>query len=158
MDASGNVYVLDALPRVQEFTPGGTFITQFGQPGFADGQLTGPSGIALDRAGNIYVADAAQNRVQEFSPAGAFVMSFGQGLLQRPGYLAFDASGDLLVSDAGNARVARFSATGEFVGAIGAPGSADGQFVETQGLGIDPAGNLFVVDARPRVEKFRFVP
>jgi sugar lactone lactonase YvrE len=64
------VYVTDAnLGRVQAFDLNGTYLGQWGTKGTGAFQFNGPSGISHDAAGNIYVADAGNNRVQVFSTA-----------------------------------------------------------------------------------------
>src|SRR5438132_524077 len=72
---SGHLYVADSVnDRVQEFLPKGPFLRLFGSTGSLDGQLSSPSGLGIDRAGDIYVSDGAQ-RVQEFSPSRVFIRS-----------------------------------------------------------------------------------
>jgi len=53
---------------VRKFTPAGTFITQWGGLGSGDGQFREVQGIAVDSAGNVYVADTDNHRVQTFIP------------------------------------------------------------------------------------------
>ena len=52
--------------RIQKFTADGQFITRWGTEGTGDGQLSGPTGITLDSAGNVYVTELGNNRVQVF--------------------------------------------------------------------------------------------
>ena len=78
VDASGNVYVADVgNNRIQVFTSDGTYLTQWGtegredrRPGVGmgkgDGQFNGPLGVAVDRSGDVYVADAGNKRIQVF--------------------------------------------------------------------------------------------
>lgn len=69
-DAAGNVYVADTNNhRIQKFTGGGAYITQWGSHGSGDGQFDAPLGIAIDTAGNVHVADANNNRIQKFGDA-----------------------------------------------------------------------------------------
>ncbi len=58
--------------RVQKFSPAGAFLSKFGSYGSGDGQFSYPYGIAIDSAGNIYVADTNNNRIQKFNSAGRF--------------------------------------------------------------------------------------
>ena len=67
VDAAGNVYVTDAdINRIQMFTSGGDYITQWGRSGAGNGQFGFPRGVATDAAGNIYVADTGNDSIQKF--------------------------------------------------------------------------------------------
>lgn len=52
--------------RIQSFTNTGVYVTQWGTPGNGDGQFSRPYSIAIDAAGDIYVAEIGNNRVQKF--------------------------------------------------------------------------------------------
>ncbi len=54
-----------------------SFVTKFGGYGEGNGQLNSPQGIAIDRDGNIYVADMRNSRIVKFSSAGEFLLSWG---------------------------------------------------------------------------------
>ena len=54
--------------RIEKFTNDGRFITTIGSYGLGDGQLNGPYGVAVDRSGNVFVAEGFNNRIQEFAP------------------------------------------------------------------------------------------
>ena len=56
------------------------YTTSFGTEGTGAGQFKGPLGVAVDGAGNVWVADAGNNRVEEFSSAGAFIKTVGWGV------------------------------------------------------------------------------
>jgi DNA-binding beta-propeller fold protein YncE len=81
-----------------------------GASGSGTGLLSGPTGIALDARGYLYVVDADNNRVREFSPAGESVGSwgsFGKGSLQfdTPSDIAIRRPDRLYVADANNKRI-----------------------------------------------------
>src|SRR5207302_9538517 len=68
--AAGTVYVTDAkLGRVQAFSLEGSYLGGWGSKGTGAFQFNSPSGITHDGAGNLYIADAGNNRVLEFSPS-----------------------------------------------------------------------------------------
>jgi DNA-binding beta-propeller fold protein YncE len=69
---TGNVYVSDpGNDRIEKFTSAGTYVSQWGSQGSANGQFNGPFGLAIGPAGNVYVADYANHRIQSFTSAGA---------------------------------------------------------------------------------------
>jgi sugar lactone lactonase YvrE len=102
-------------------------------PSFAP---SGPTGIALDAKGNVYVANIYTNAVQEFSPSGQDMGVFCTGL-NLPTALAFDAGGNLYVANARDGVVEKFSPSGQDLGA----------FVVDQigvyGILFDSQGNFF---------------
>jgi len=121
IDASGNLYLTDSLNHnVRKITPAGVVTTLAGTTGVAgdaDGQgsaasFNGPHGIALDKAGNVYVADTENNLIRRISTSGEVTTVAGKrgltgntlgafdGALNRPMGLAFDADGALLVTSA----------------------------------------------------------
>src|SRR5206468_1707187 len=87
---------------------------RWGTSGSAPGELFFPTGIDVDKAGNLYVTDSGNQRVQLFKPDGAFVEAFGgagagDGQLNNPADVALDPSGRVFVMDKDNSRVQRFS-------------------------------------------------
>jgi DNA-binding beta-propeller fold protein YncE len=89
VDPSGNIWVSDyANACIQQFTPNGVFLQQFGTYGSDQGQFHFPSGITIDNAGNLWVADVSNQRIQEFSivpePATLSLLALaGSALLAR---------------------------------------------------------------------------
>jgi hypothetical protein len=67
---NGDIYVADSgNNRVQRFNRDGSFLSEFGGMGPANGQFNNPTGIAVDNQGFVYVSDTNNNRVQKFAPA-----------------------------------------------------------------------------------------
>jgi len=137
MDGRGNLYVVDQRNhRVRRIAPDGTITTVAGSgnghmsAGYGgDGgpataaQMNHPSAVAVDGAGNIYIADMMNHRVRRVTPDGKIATVAGNG---RPGYsgdggpgpagqlnspagLALDAAGNLYVADWQNFRVRKLS-------------------------------------------------
>lgn len=174
----GAVYVVDMLnTRVQQFSRDGAFVRQFGGLGRGDGQFQrersiGPTGIATDSDGFVYVADTWNHRIQKFTPEGAFVAKWGSynnlvapapGAPQgdRNGFygprgIAITPNGEVFVTDTGNARVVVFKTDGQFVREFGQKGSGPNQLNEPVGIAVSADGaRVFVADsANARIAVF----
>jgi sugar lactone lactonase YvrE len=103
VDASGNVYVTDFSShfffshRIQKFTGNGAYLAKWGSYGAGDGQFNYPTEVTTDGFGNVYVAEAGNNRIQKFGcPSGGTFPSCraitSAGILFDTRY-ATDASG-----------------------------------------------------------------
>lgn len=134
-------------------------ITQAGA-GYAE-----PFGVAVDRAGNVYVADAGQhNQIRKIAPDGAQSVLAGSGeghadgtgaaaSFNTPSGIALDAGGNLIVADTGNHVIRKVSMAGVVttLAGSGVAGFADGagrqaQFNGPLGVAADKAGNVYVAD------------
>ena len=69
----GRIYTTDSAARIMVWSPGGDLLDQFGGRGRTLGKLDAPAQIALDGAGNLWVADRGNNRVQQFALAAPAV-------------------------------------------------------------------------------------
>lgn len=176
-DGTGNVYVADTYnDTIREITPSGTvstFAGQAGVQGSADGtgrlaNFNHPFGIATDSAGNVYVADTANDTIRKITPAGTSTTLAGTALqpghadgsgssarFSAPQAITADTAGNLYVADTGNNTIREITPAGvvtTLAGTAGVTGSADGigasaQFNHPTGITVDAAGNLYVVDA-----------
>src|SRR5579863_1953739 len=175
VDATGNVYVADNTRNtIRKVSPTGVVTTIAGQPGAAgsnDGignaaSFNAPGGVAVDATGNVYVADTGNDTIRKITPAG--VVSTIAGTPSLPGSTdgtagaaLFNApagivatGGNLYVADTGNSTIRQISLTGvvtTLAGTPGVTGAADGtgaaaQFANPEGITVDMAGNLDVVD------------
>ena len=82
---SGTLVVADwRNSRIQRFTTGGELLQIIGQPGQGVGELDHPSGVAVDKFGDIYVADRDNHRVLMFNWRGLFVESFRGDATMNP--------------------------------------------------------------------------
>lgn len=125
-----------------------------------------PAGVALDAAGNIYVADYGNNLIRKITPAGVvstFAGSGNQGSIDGGGLLASfnkpsgitaDASGNLFVADAGDNIIRKITIDGTVTTIAGSDstGSANGQginatFFDPVGVSVDGQDNVYVADA-----------
>jgi sugar lactone lactonase YvrE len=179
MDGVGNIYVADeGNSRILKFPAGSTSatngVTVAGGNGIgsAANQLNSPNWVYLDASGNIYVADAGNNRIQKFPPnstsatngttvAGGNGAGAAANQLSYPVSVCVSAGGTLYVADQGNQRIQKFpagstSATNGTTAAGGnGYGSAANQFADIAGICMDGAGNLYVSDINNhRIQKF----
>jgi DNA-binding beta-propeller fold protein YncE len=116
----GTAYVADAYNnRVQRFARDGRVLGAWGGPlgsglpGSWRGWFRVATGITVDSAGDVYVADFYNNRVQKFGPTGAFITEWGasgagSGEFDRPTAVAVGPNGWVYVADFGNNRVQAF--------------------------------------------------
>ena len=124
--------------------------------------VSGPGALALDGAGNLWVAQQSAATILEFSPAGAPLNTIQMLTTSRPSALYFDASsGQLMVGDQGpdmNIKLYNISGTPTLVGTFGIQGGyldstagikgqvGDKRFTRVVGIGKDAAGNLYVLN------------
>lgn len=132
-----------------------------------DGQFFEPWGVAVDEAGQIYVADTWNGRIQVFDAEGRFLRKWGMfattngelgdpNALFGPRGLAIDLDGNLLVADTGNKRILQFSPNGDLIRQIGGGGVIAGRFEEPTDIAVDPSdGSVVVADAwNGRIQRF----
>ncbi|BBI33487.1 NHL repeat-containing protein [Cohnella abietis] len=119
--------------------------SQWGEDGEEDGQLSFPQGMAIDQAGNLYVADTMNSRVQKFSSDGQFLQKWDiDGMVYgMPRAIAVDHSGLVYVnSGQGNIRV--FNSDGTELRRW-----IDSKFLNSGvlGMAVDQEGNVYVSNA-----------
>ena len=140
------------IDRVQVISPDHEFVRQWGEHGYEPGQFYRPEGLAFDRAGHLFVADAANHRIQVFEVSGKLLDVWGKegaelGEMRYPQDLAFDSSGNLYVCEWGNCRVQKFSPHGKSLGAWGGQGSQPGRLSFPCALAIDRLDRVHVSDS-----------
>ena len=116
--------------------------------GGAPGQFANPRGLALDPAGNLFVADVDNNRIQRFDSTGAFVTSWGStgsryGEFRGPLDVATEGTNAVFVADMRNGRVVKFSSTGSQQSVLG------GGIALTAAQGWPPDKKDALLDAHP---------
>jgi DNA-binding beta-propeller fold protein YncE len=115
------------------------------------GELKCPTGVAVDGAGKVFVADCDNHRIQVFDAKGEVVRVFGRegsgtGELKRPAGVAVDGAGNVFVADCLNDRIQVFDAKGEVVRVFGREGCGVGELKKPTGVAVDGAGKVFVAD------------
>ena len=160
------IYVADSNDDcIQEFTPSGTFVTEFGSPGTdaQTGTFTQLRRVAVDANGNVWGADLWGYRAVEFTRSSTGY-TYEQTLpnpIVPPGDtstsvfnqvrgISFDASGDVVAMDSVNQRVDVFTSTGTLINMCGQRGfTSTGDFNWPRGVAVDPAtGNYWIADTK----------
>jgi sugar lactone lactonase YvrE len=169
LGGGGNVYVADSVDnRIVKYAPDGHPLLTYGVPTpsgqlpvTAPGVMSDPQGVAVDRAGNVYVADTLNNRIQKFSPGGQPLAQWGSrgdqpGQFYEPTDLTIDSKGNIYVADSGNNRIDELSAAGKWLATYDTNNVPKiGGFVSPEGVALDAQGNMYVVDRSPgRIWKY----
>ena len=172
VDSAGTVYVADTSNSlIRKVTPGGVVTTWVGSTyGYAEGtgttaQFKWPTGIAIDSAGTVYVADSTDNRIRKITPSGVVTTLAGSNFggyadgtgaaakFNQPSGVAVDFTGTVYVADHDSNRIRKITPGGVVTTLAGSGvwGSADGtgtatQFKYPSGVAVDSAGTIYVAD------------
>jgi len=125
----------------------------FGGLGGEPGLFDNPRGIAVDKAGNIYVADKDNNRIQKFSKEGDLITLIGkENQLKQPRSIAIDQKGCIYVTEFKNERMQKFTEDGEFLCQFG---NKDKSFPLSRPYGVE-IGNLnhIYITTSSKIKKF----
>ncbi|MBZ2207055.1 gluconolaconase [Massilia soli] len=173
IDSAGNLYVADTGNHaIRKVTPAGmvTTIAGNGQPGYVDGagsaaRFNGPVGVAVDKDGNVFVADTYNDRIRQITPGGVVTTVAGDGLpgnadgaalaarFDTPTALAVDGAGNLYVADTQNGAIRKVTRAGAVSTLARAPLDADKPLMRRPAsLALTHDGFLYVGDlARGRI-------
>jgi uncharacterized protein (TIGR03437 family) len=184
-DSAGNLYIADTQNhRVRKVANGiistvaGSGTAGFGGDGSAatSAQLNAPFGVAVDAAGNLYIAEFGNNRVRKVATNGNIGTLAGNGVsgfsgdngqatsaqLNGPQGVAVDSAGNVYIADTANNRVRMVAPNGVIttVAGTGAAGvSGDGGLAVNAlvgnpvALATDSVGNVYIADGSARVRK-----
>jgi uncharacterized protein (TIGR03437 family) len=182
VDSGGDLFIADFANRRLRVVDGTIIVTAagggslVGDKGVAtNAQLSNPQGLAVDAAGDVFIADFGNSRIREVvnsnitTVAGTGIDGFtGDGAsatlaqLYQPAGVALDANGNLYIADSGNNRIRKVShgVVTEFAG-TGTPGFAgdngpatSAQLKEPFGVAVDSLGNVYIADySNNRVRK-----
>jgi sugar lactone lactonase YvrE len=183
-DAAGGILVVDASNRVRRIAYGtittiaGSGVAGSGHQGLPlpddggpaiDAQMNDPIGVAIDRDGNVLIADALYHRIRRVTPDGTITTIAGDGYpdfagdggpataasLQYPTGVALDHDGNVLIADAANHRIRRIDPAGTItsVAGTGAAGFAgdggpatEARLHKPTGVAVSRKGELFIAD------------
>lgn len=175
IDGSGNLYVGEyANQAIRKITPAAVVNTLAGNGTAGNQNGTGtnatfnqPVGLAVDAAGNVFIADYINHLIRKITPAGVVTTFAGSGAagltngtgtaasFNGPFALTFDAGGNLIVADYLNHAIRKITPSGVVTtiagngtaGYVDATGSA-ARFNRPAGLAVDATGNIFICDAQ----------
>ncbi|MGC2210404.1 MAG: hypothetical protein WA532_09875 [Candidatus Korobacteraceae bacterium] len=182
LDAAGNLYIADyGNSRIRMVNPATGIITTVAGNGTAgysgdnsaatNAELSSPVGLALDAAGNLYIADYGNNRIREVNAFTQIITTIaGNGTagysgdsgsaaaaeLNQPTGVALDTAGDLFIADSSNSVIREVSAATQTITTVagngdysydgdGGPATSAALAVPT-GIAIDAADNLYIAD------------
>jgi len=179
LDSTGNLFIADrSNNRIRKVSPGGiiTTVAGIGAQGFSgdsgpavSAQLNAPTGVAVDGAGSLFIADGLNHRIRKVSGSGIITTVAGTGMaafsgddgqatsagLNRPNDVAVDGAGNLLIADTVNNRIRKVSGSG-IITTVAGNGSSDfsgdggrataAALFVPQSVAVDGAGNLFIAD------------
>ena len=183
VDAAGDLFIADTANNcIREVNAGTHVITTVAGNGTAgnsgdggpatDAELNGPYGIAVDAAGDLFIADTNNDRIREVD-AGTHVITTVAGngaqgyggdggpatgaVLYWPVGIAVDAAGDLYIAEYGDNRVREVNSSTQVITTVAGNGTAGysgdgGQATGAElnspfGLAVDAAGDLFIADS-----------
>ena len=174
VDRSGNLYIADQTSRIRKVNVSGTITTfagggsSLGDNGPAvDAQLSYPDDVAVDRSGNLYIADTSNHRIRKVDTSGNITTVAGTGAsgwngdtrtatmstLKNPSGVAVDRSGNIYIADCGNHRIRKVDSSGTITTIAGGGSSLgdDGPATSARlncpsGVALDSSGNLYIAD------------
>jgi sugar lactone lactonase YvrE len=175
-DDAGNLYIADSHNnRIRKITTDGNVMTIAGSglEGSSDGKAEDasffyPTGVAVDKNGNVYVSDTHNNLIRKISSGGIVTTLAGRRTksldissdtssdrFDTPTGIAVDLDGNLYVADSQNEVIRKISSSGKvsiLAGSVGEPGATDGVkssalFYLPWGIAVDSSSNVYVADS-----------
>jgi hypothetical protein len=170
LDSANNLYLAGTDNKVRMVsaatgkisTIAGTGVAKYTGDGAAAtaATLNTPSGLAVDSANNIYIADSGNNVIRRIDGQTGIISTvpFTLGVLSAPRGVAVDASGNLYIADTGNdviREIMPFTASSSIIAGISGTASYSGNNVlattatlnTPAGVSLDSAGNIYIADA-----------
>ena len=145
LSSLGEIYVSDGYgnARVHKFTPDGTLLFSWGEPGRAPGQFRLPHYLWVDKQDRVWVADRENSRLQIFNAQGEFLDQWEDVI--RPTDICMDNEGVVYVSEL-CLRVSIFAPDGKLLARFGTQGKdkETALFRCPHTIAVDSQGSIYV--------------
>jgi hypothetical protein len=151
IDGNDQLFIVDMTARIQAFDLEGNYLRGWSTPAHDIGR---PTGLSVDRDGNVLVADTHYHRVLIYSPQGELLRQIGGTHGLGRGEFGFvtdvvqDSKGNYYISEYGELdRIHKYSRDGTLIKEWGGHGREPGEFLRPQSLAIDEQDQIWVADS-----------
>ena len=164
LSSSGDIYVSDGYgnARVHKFTPDGTLLFSWGEPGTAPGQFRVPHSVRVDKQERVWVCDRENSRIQIFSAQGEFISQWAD-IGGKPCDIFFGSDGILYVPIKSGHHphgVSIFTSDGKLLARWGSQGPPDeipdkgtALFITPHAIVVDSRGDIYLGEIRHEMGK-----
>ena len=149
LSSSGEIYVSDGYgnARVHKFTPDGTLLFSWGEPGTAPGQFRLPHHVWVDKQDRVWVCDRANSRIQIFNAQGEFLSQWND--LNRPSAIFIDKDEEIVYVSEWRLRVSLFTIDGKLLARLGCQqqdylGETALPSIIPHGIAVDSRGDIYI--------------
>ena len=147
LSATGDIYISDGYgnARVHKFSPDGTLIKSWGEPGDGPGQFVVPHSVAIDKQGRVLVSDRHNNRIQIFDPDGNYLTEWTG--LDLPTNIRIDKDQTVYITEL-HPRLSIYDIDGNLLTRIDNEGriKEDPLFVALHHSAVDSRGDIYVAE------------
>jgi DNA-binding beta-propeller fold protein YncE len=159
LSSSGEIYVSDGYgnARIHKFTPDGTLLFSWGEPGTAPGQFRQPHSVRVDKQERVWVCDRENSRIQIFNAQGQFLSQWTD-IGGKPCDMFFDFDGEgtvyVAIKSGGQPHgVSIFTIDGKLLARWGNTEDRTALFVTPHAIVVDSRGDIYVGEIRHEMGK-----
>lgn len=152
IDPNNHLFIVDYTARIQVYDRDGNYLNHtWTTPDYRKGR---PSGLGIDRDGNLLVCDSHYNCIRIYSPEGTELRVLGDPNsmgIHRLGYVSDvvqTSSGDYFLTEFGEVdRITQLNSEGKWIKSWGKSGTEPGEFNRPRAIALGPDNNLYVADS-----------